>query len=495
MYGQIARGVVTLGQSLSSGLARAASTHSLRRAARASGTRVLAPGDTAPPPVGTVDYYDYRGVATARELRELGGHAFSLGRALDPRAGPRQEIGLPFEVLQRHAAVVGPTGSGKTKSVLVPWIVAALRQGHSVVAVDIAGDLLDDLQVHQLATGRLDSLVAKWDYTDPAGSISWNWLASLNDDEALSAAVEALNGRQAPNDSQPYFHQRDARLLRGLLELARAVRPTATGKDLLDLLLDQSLLEGLVRANRHHPAARRLSDIVARPVDEYLTAVSGVINALEAWNHPGLEAITSRVELDLDTLFHRTSLLVVGAPLQGGKTAEAASGLLLSQLINRLYRRFASRAGKHVFLVIDEAARLTGRLPMEELLSVGRRARVSVVLATQDVGQFRDKDERAAILGNCATYLTLPGASKANAEYFASRLGQRTQATTSLTHSPGASSGQLSLGSQLTQVDVLGAREILDPPWGERTALVHCQAVSGKPFLVDLTRPEFACEA
>jgi type IV secretory pathway TraG/TraD family ATPase VirD4 len=160
-------------------------------------------------------------------------------------------------------------------------------------------------------------------------------------------------------------------------------------------------------------------------------------------------------------------------------------------VIHHLYRRFATTSGRHVFLVIDEAARLTNRLRFEELLSVARRARVSVVLATQDVGQFADATERVAILGNCATYVSLPSRSATNAEYFLSRLGQRYQSTTSLSHTPGRIEGRLSRSSEIRTVGVLGQREVLDPPWGERAAIVHVQPISGKPFLVDLTRAEF----
>jgi type IV secretory pathway TraG/TraD family ATPase VirD4 len=248
----------------------------------------------------------------------------------------------------------------------------------------------------------------------------------------------------------------------------------------------------MVQANARHPAAQRLVDLIGRGASDYLQVISGVINDLEVWEHPGLRAVTAHQQLDLGTLFDRGALLVVGAPIHGGRTSEAASGLLLSQIINRLYRRFTAQSGRHVFIVIDEAARLTNRLRLEELLSVARRARVSIVLATQDVGQFNDGKERIAILGNCATYISLPGRSVQNAEYLLGRLGQRYQSSISLTHSPGATAGGLSRSSQIAATGVLGHREVLDPPWGERAAVLHSQPISGKPFLVDLTRPEFA---
>ena len=85
---------------------------------------VLGPGD--PSPVGGVgDYLDYRGVASLGEVANLGGHAYTLGAAVDPRSWARgrpqtRPIGVPLDILRRHALVVGPSGSGKTESIIVP---------------------------------------------------------------------------------------------------------------------------------------------------------------------------------------------------------------------------------------------------------------------------------------------------------------------------------------------------------------------------------------
>lgn len=106
---------------------------------------VLGPGARDPQP-GSGDFYDYRGVARPRELRQFRGQPFSLGNVIDA-SGRRGgfDLGLPLDMVRRHAAVIGSTGSGKTKSVLVPWMASAVRLGCTVVATDITGDLTDDL--------------------------------------------------------------------------------------------------------------------------------------------------------------------------------------------------------------------------------------------------------------------------------------------------------------------------------------------------------------
>jgi type IV secretory pathway TraG/TraD family ATPase VirD4 len=493
-YWELARGLSRLTRGASQATARATTTavqnRQLRRGRSAAARGVLAPGDPAPPP-GSADYFDYRGVAGAREVAGLQDGAFSLGRRLDPRRGPQEPIGLPEQVLHRHAAVIGPSGSGKTKSILLPWTASALHGGASVVLVDVSGDLLDDLAVLRQHYGPFNARVAKWDYTDPTRSVGWNWLASLRDEDAIASVTEALIGREKPNDPQPFFHQRDRRTLRGLLETVRATRPQATTADVIALLQDQQALARALAMVPGSAGTRRLADVVGLPVGEFGRAVSGVVNALEALDHPGALAVTSRAELDLERLFDVPTLLVVVAPLHGTRTSEVLGSLMLSQVIRVLYRRFGQRSGTHAFLVIDEAPRLASRINFEELLSVSRRARVSVCLAAQDVTQFGDEKERTAVLSNCATYVSLPSSSEASAKHFASRLGQRQQSVLGISRSTGAATPQQNVTESLEAMPVLGPREIMDPPWGPRSALVHSPEVAGKPFLVDLTRPEF----
>src|SRR5947209_1936711 len=119
----------------------AATALALRAASRGPRRGYLAPGDAARPPTGPTDYLDYRGVATWQEVRSLAGAEFGLGAFMDLRKGRRNgPIGLPAAVLNRHAVVIGPAGSGKTVGVLLPWMHAALTIGWSVVALDVKGD-------------------------------------------------------------------------------------------------------------------------------------------------------------------------------------------------------------------------------------------------------------------------------------------------------------------------------------------------------------------
>ena len=243
-------------------------------------------------------------------------------------------------------------------------------------------------------------------------------------------------------------------------------------------------------ASVNRSAGNRLAEVTSLSSGDFGRAMSGVANALDVFEHPGVAQVTRTEQFTLRSLTDMPSLLVVGAPLSGTRTSISVSSLMLALLTRELYTRFGSANSRHVFYFIDEAPRLTGRIDFEELLSVARGAGLSVILAAQNVGQFSDENERATILDNCATYISLPTPSEKSASYFVSRLGERQLSTLSASRTLGSfqapSSTQHSRG--LVTVPVLGKREIMDPPWGPRTAVVHARTRCSAPFLVDLSR-------
>ena len=179
-------------------------------------------------------------------------------------------------------------------------------------------------------------------------------------------------------------------------------------------------------------------------------------------------------------------MIVVGAPRSDGELSEALSALLLSQVVNVLLQDGAKAPGG-AYLVIDEAPRLAGRLHFEELVSLGRSAGIAVVLVTQDVAQFKNAEERSAILTNCNTFVACRGTSKATTDYLQGRLGERMESSVTTTDGgPGVGARHPSMSRSLASVPVLRHREISQPPFGPRTAVVQTSAVGSRPFLVDL---------
>jgi type IV secretory pathway TraG/TraD family ATPase VirD4 len=114
---------------------------------------------------------------------------------------------------------------------------------------------------------------------------------------------------------------------------------------------------------------------------------------------------------------------------------------------------------------------------------------VAVVLAFQDLQQLSKETDRSVVASNSGVMICMPRVSPATAELMSKRLGEHPVQTASMSKGPigGARHGQTtSFSTQMAPV--LGAREIMAPPFGDYVATVHAPEMNDRPFLVDATR-------
>jgi hypothetical protein len=497
-WGEFATGIDRFAKNLNERRAQKAEHERFQRSHRVTMWGFLGPGDPPPLPEYAERVHDYRGLAPPGTVEMLrltlpDGRLFPVGHVVEVRTpmngfqpGPLFPIGVPFDILRHHAVIVGRSGSGKTRYVIVPWIYAALHSS-SVVALDAKGDMLDLVMEHASGRGSHHVPAGKWDYTDPAGSMSWDWIADIDDEHSLDAALTAILGRADKQGSaDPFFYRRDRQLLGGLLQLAAALG-LHSASAMMALLADQQKVHDVLRRFAGTRGAIQIQAGVGNlDALDYNRATQGVSNALQQLATPNVDRVTSgsRRRLRLDDLLSGRRLLVVVAPTQGGETSEILSGLFLNLFAQRLYRRFRGATGQ-VFLFIDEAPRFVHRFDFEKTLSVARSAGASIVLALQDVAQFKEENERSAVISNCATWLSLSGVEESTVKFLQGRLGKHNVAFWSqgtFSHRPG-----LDLRTQVESRPVLGEREIAFPP-GSRAAILHMKAshLPASPVLVDL---------
>lgn len=434
--------------------------------------------------------HNYNGLAPERQLRALRQGELPLGRLVNPVASFNKigsKVYLPMTLLQRGCAVLGPPGAGKTEGILIPWMASLLRAGASVVTVDVKGDVYDRIKADIIAFG---GKVIYWNIADPAHSQSWNWLDSISDMKDIEAAVQSILGRPRENDNQPYFYQRDCRWLRTFIQVAKAAHGAkAKSADLYNIISDQNALRSLFQK---YPAVQKfgsdLRELFVLSGDEHAKAVSGLLNALHLLTEPNVMRLSSRSDFSIDDMFSRPTLLVIGARLAEGQVSQVLSSLILGLLLNRVFRRFGTSSGIPLFFLLDEAPRLKERINLEETLSIVRAARSGICLAAQDIGLLGP--EREAILGNCATILTLRGVSQQTAKYLSGRLGARQEEAISVGRDQSSwfePTKPERISRNLVTVPVLGETEIMYPP-GEYPAVVQVSPVHAAPFIVELRR-------
>jgi type IV secretory pathway TraG/TraD family ATPase VirD4 len=456
-----------------------------RRLTGLASAGVLAPGDGPAPP--GVNVLDYRGLAPTNTVQRLPS-GLPLGYLLDTRRGAVGPMYLPVDTIFRHACVIGPPGSGKTYSVITPWIVALLQHGFSVATIDIKGDLIQEIQAYgaDLGMGPLGVSAKLFDYAAQR-THRWNFLREITSDQSLEAAVQSLLGRQKDNDPQPFFYQRDYRWLKGLIKMTVEMRQAAAEpRHILDLLVDPGLVSQVLPGSA---ARAELHDFVGLDPADFSQATSGLMNTLALFSDPTVARSVATSDFSLDAVLRRPTLLIGVARLSDGRRAEQMSSLLLSQLSMTVLNRFGGGTPHPAALIVDEAPRLKERLNFEEFLSVARGAQVGVCLAAQDVSGFGTDQQQAAVLSNCHTFVSMHGVSPSTADYLSRRLGQRKREDYSVTHNPRRGLFEPpSRTVHVTDAPVLGPTEIMFPAYGDRSAIVHCPTVARGPFMVDLTR-------
>lgn len=448
---------------------------------------MLGPGSSAPYG-GRAGYFDYRGLAHPRTVAAPGPmDLFDLGNLVYPASGRRSHtVSLDATVVRQHVLLLGPSQAGKTTSILVPWISAALKASYSVVAADVKGSMFDEVAAAYRRLGGPPVRAASWDYRRRRDSISWNFLSELHDDRRVEAAAVALVGRERPGDPQPYFWQRDTRLVSGLLELGHAAT-AADGRRLspgaLSLVAaDQQELRTLTARFGAGQALAKLKEALDADPAEYARIMSGVLNALTPIAGRQMLDVTRADELRLDDALAGPGLLGFGMPMGEGRLGEVSGALLLNLLMQRLHGRHGHPAWP-VMMVLDEAARLVDKLDFEELLSTAAAANVTIVLALQDLGQLPDQRIRDGVLANCQTVICMGGVSHVTAEELSKRFGQRPELEVSIQDGRGCVRTR-----RHVMMPVLGTREIMELPFGRFSAITHSRPFHPQPFITDLSR-------
>ena len=443
---------------------------------------ILVPGDG--PPSGSLgSFLDYREVLTSEQVIALRDGPFPIGRIQDPgEDAPSFAIGLDWGHIARHVAVVGPAGTGKTFNIFAPWTVAAARQNLGVIAVDVKGDFLQEVSSARKRAGDTTNFrYFLWDVKEPAASRSWNPLNEISSKADAIQLALAFLGRVDPQDHQKYFAERDHRWLAGLIWLTVQAYGASTHPETLYVLSVRQ--EELVRAAQFAPAAALdVADLIQLPAYDFSQATSGLANRLSWLSDPALNGMLAGIgprSMTMDDVLDAQAVLVVGCRAADGARSPIAAALMLNSMRLKVLDSFA-RGGVPLLWILDEANRYADRVELDVMLDLMRGASSPICLGLQDVTQLGDEKEPSRYLANCDALLTLAGASHAAATFLSKRLGQVQAAVVTKSIDP-QGHWLPTVAHQTTSV--LGEREIMHPPVGQRGGTAHLRSSSPHPFL------------
>lgn len=480
----VARGIGKAADRVSDTVASGINSYRTQPGRHARKTAVLAPGD-APPAGSYGTYQDYRFIHAPDRVKALESGTFPLGRVIHPqRRGREFPIYLQWDDFEKHMAIVGPSGSGKSRFIIAPWILTAAVNGLTTINVDVKGDLVDTLHDVKQQMGITQNFSGiTWDLATPQFSRPWNLIAEVRDAADAAAVAQALLGAINPADPQKYFAERDHRWLRGLL-LTLAHQPSGVPhpQELYRVAVSQQYLTQYANAAPQY--THDIYDLLQWDPNEFPQATSGLSNRLSWLANPtyrkmlsgeGPKAITADRILDSGATF------IVGARLSLGEMGLASASVLLGMLRLRALSRMGAQA-RAALWTLDEAGRYADRIDLQLMLDMLRGAGSSIVVSVQDVQHLGDKDRYTAILTNCDGLVTLRGVSPSTAAYFGERLG--TVQAPVVTHASAEYGRWTPTTAHQTQ-PLLGPNEVMYPPV-DRGGLVQLRSRSDRPFLFEL---------
>jgi type IV secretory pathway TraG/TraD family ATPase VirD4 len=469
---------------------------------------VLGPGENLKPGVSYRGLYDYSQTASKQEVAALAvgdpqQGDFWLGRYVGLHGNKAQiysDLWLPNDFLHQHILIVGATGSGKTELLLKS--AGNLMQQGNLVLVDVAGFLGDRLLPLARSSG---SKLICWDIGSKNNRVVWNFLEELEkfgSEKEIRAIAEALYGQYDDKDQNAAFWKRDITWLAAILGLVVASRKQGLlanklePSDLPTLVMDRDGVQALLN-NLPQAAIQWQPDLISYLMladDRFALDVSFLQNKLSPFKDPDVRAIcdgTSGIHLLPALNGKQKHTLVIGQNLADGKFGTALAAVMISYVMNVMYRRMRNPnyVWTPTYIICDEAPRLEN-IKYEELTAIGRNAKAGVVLMCQSIDQFQDKTLPA--LNNCRTQIFLQGVSLKTAEWLSKQLGEydRQELTMSNTGIVGPSPfNQRQIGYK--RVPILGVHELTTRPDGKfpkRNAVIRVNESHSpvtKTFLTD----------
>ena len=346
------------------------------------------------------------------------GPGLCLGRVVSAplqaaRLFPRQPFWLALDDLERHATVIGTTGSGKTTT-LGRLMQAAMTAGWAVLVVDAKGGRMVNVC---RALGAAHDLAARiW---LPGHPDSWSYDVCAGEPTAVGNRLIGA-----------FDHGREGQVYRNLSQAlvplaARALLDSgqACTLDSLRYSLDEAHLTGLARRTADVDLKGELLAMLCDALHrKTLSGVAGRLRSLR-FGVFGPWLLPSDRTLDLAAMLQRPGVTYLGLPATAASEDVALVGRVLIQHLKQLaYEGLWSADPRPGLVIFDEFASLGDAVQLTDLLLQAREARLAVVVSTQQLP--REPVLRKALLGAGALVVHQVGAPE-DAEPLARALGTR----------------------------------------------------------------------
>ncbi len=360
------------------------------------------------------------------------------------------DVKLPAREVKRHVRVIGATGSGKTKSVLLNFAVQQIQKGAPLIVMDPKGD--DEVIATVVGTlrdaGRLDDLL--YFDLDPSFEDLTNSYNPLLYGRAEEKAARILATMPTSGGKYAFFEAKQQIALKTTIKLLEAALPVlAEGRlhriNFLDILaalvyIPYSILyfqrilrkNGLLDPQMEKESKTLLSEAGNPRFNEFISGLTQHIYKFafltrNAWiindYRPSI-TLDDVVEKGKVAYFSLRALKFPGSSKGSSGDAYELGKMILMSLQSYIAERQLRQASMPlpVLLMIDEAHNV---FPPEfrASLEMARSAGMGIVILHQDLKQF-EPDITSIIDNNTNTKIVMRVNESMTAKHYAELIGQ-----------------------------------------------------------------------
>ncbi|MFH1367875.1 MAG: type IV secretion system DNA-binding domain-containing protein [Elusimicrobiota bacterium] len=317
--------------------------------------------------------------------------------------------------LTHHVQVVGPSGTGKTKSILFPLAMQAIRNGVPMVFIDGKGDtslIRDFLSV--------DPEMLVFNPLDPERSHSYNPLCCSDDPTELMNMIAAGLDLNAPGEAKVYTDIQKKYLL-VLLSLFLSTGKKFSFTDILEFSNYPDVRNYVLKISKntfHKEDLKAFSGRLSKNEKELIGLTTLVDQLFVA--DPKISGLINSYNPDIDIKTVMSSNKRAIFSFSTGKKAqtnEALAKMVLSDLANAVGERHVKGQNDFMLLILDEFGQYVSE-SFDKFISTCRSANVGVVLSHQTNAQLKTKEgsDRLAVIvrENTATKVILRQSEEAS---------------------------------------------------------------------------------
>ncbi len=339
--------------------------------------------------------------------------------------------------LNRHIAVMGSTGSMKSRAIFRNVLFQAIRRGESVICSDPKSELYADTA--ELFRQRGYN-VKVFNLIQPEHGDSWNCMADLNGDTMMAQVLtDVIIKNTSDGKGDRFWDNGETNLLKALvLFVDQDARRGTEAKHLpavYQLLTNSSereLTAMFTKLPMSHPARAPFNLFVQASDKVRADIILGLGTRLQVLQNKAVQEIISRSDIDLTEPGKSKCAYFVILSDQESATDFISSlyfSFLFIQLVRYADRQPTGECSVPVNIVLDEGNNI-GTIPdFARKLSTIRSRRLAVIYGAQSLPQCQNRypeKEWAEIMGAMDIQLMLGCTDDVTADYFSMRSGDMT---------------------------------------------------------------------